>query len=284
MYLFTYFKNNGEDGLHLAYSADGLKYTTLKNDKSFLTPVVGESKLMRDPCVVRGPDGTFHMVWTTAWQGKTIGYASSRDLITWTPQRALPVMEHEKDCKNCWAPEIAIDEKGGHFVIFWATTIPGRFKETESGGDNNHRMYCTTTTDFKTFTPTELFYDPGFNVIDATFYKNGKDLYLIVKDETKNPVRKDLRIAKAESVTGPFGKLSEPFTPAWVEGPTAVRIGEDCVVFYDAYTKHHYGAIKTRDFQKWEDITPQISIPRGARHGTIIEVSDDVIKPLLAVQ
>ena len=27
-YLFSYFKGNGEDGLHLAYSNDGLKWTT----------------------------------------------------------------------------------------------------------------------------------------------------------------------------------------------------------------------------------------------------------------
>ena len=32
VYLFSYFKGNGEDGLHLAYSNDGLKWTSLKND------------------------------------------------------------------------------------------------------------------------------------------------------------------------------------------------------------------------------------------------------------
>ena len=38
VYMFCYFKGNGEDGLHYAYSKDGLKYTSLNNDKSFLTP------------------------------------------------------------------------------------------------------------------------------------------------------------------------------------------------------------------------------------------------------
>ena len=36
-YLFSYFKGNGEDGLHLAWSADGLKWESLKNDQSFFT-------------------------------------------------------------------------------------------------------------------------------------------------------------------------------------------------------------------------------------------------------
>ena len=106
VYLFSYFKDNGEDGLHLAYSEDGLTWTALKNDASFLQPQVGEDKLMRDPCIITGPDGEFHMVWTVSWQEKGIGYAHSSDLVHWSEQQYIPVMEHEPDAKNCWAPEI----------------------------------------------------------------------------------------------------------------------------------------------------------------------------------
>ncbi|GAB5555483.1 MAG: hypothetical protein Sapg2KO_50740 [Saprospiraceae bacterium] len=49
IYLFSYFKGNGEDGLHLASSEDGLKWETLNDDKSFLEPNIGQDKLMRDP-------------------------------------------------------------------------------------------------------------------------------------------------------------------------------------------------------------------------------------------
>jgi len=31
VYMFSYFKGNGEDGLHYAYSRDGLKYTSLSD-------------------------------------------------------------------------------------------------------------------------------------------------------------------------------------------------------------------------------------------------------------
>src|SRR5688572_2878014 len=81
VYLFSYFKGNGEDGLHLAASEDGLTWKALKNDSSFLKPTVSKDKLMRDPCIIQGPDGTFHMVWTVSWNAKGIGYASSKDLI-----------------------------------------------------------------------------------------------------------------------------------------------------------------------------------------------------------
>src|ERR1700741_2676269 len=106
VYLFAYFKNNGEDGLHLAYSHDGLKWSTLKNDSSFLKPTVSKDKLMRDPCIIRGADGLFHMVWTVSWKDRGIGHATSPDLIHWSAQQYIPVMEQEPTALNCWAPEI----------------------------------------------------------------------------------------------------------------------------------------------------------------------------------
>ena len=64
-YLFAHFYQNGNSGLHLAWSPDGLKWKMLKGGGSFLAPEVGESGLMRDPSLTVGPDGRFHMVWTT---------------------------------------------------------------------------------------------------------------------------------------------------------------------------------------------------------------------------
>ena len=292
MYLFTYFKNNGEDGLHLALSEDGLHYRSVNGDEALLVPGVGESKLMRDPAICRGPDGTFHLVWTTSWEGQTIGYTSSNDLIHWSPQKAIAVMGHEPTCLNAWAPEIVFDEKLGHFVIFWASTIPGRFADSDASGDGkyNHRMYVTTTTDFEHFEPTRLLFDPGFSVIDATFYRDGDALRFIVKDETKTPPRKCLQIAKAESYTGPFDAPSPAFTESWVEGPTALKLGGDAVCFFDAYTRKRYGATRSSDLATWTDISEQITIPAGARHGTVIEVDDAIgrelerrtAKPLIA--
>lgn len=117
-YLFSYFKGNGEDGLHLAYSNDGLKWTSLKNDRSFLTPAAGKDKLMRDPCLFLGPDGTFHLVWTVSWNEKGIGYASPNDLFNWSDQKYIPVMEHEPGARNCRAPEITCDPKTRIYMIY----------------------------------------------------------------------------------------------------------------------------------------------------------------------
>jgi len=281
-YLFTYFIGNGEDGLHLAWSKDGYKWEALKGGNSFLTPVVGASKLMRDPCVVRGPDGTFHMVWTDSWWSKTIGYASSKDFINWSEQQAIPVMGHEPAAKNCWAPEIVWDTKREEFLIFWATTITNQFLDTANSGDNNHRMYATTTKDFKTFTPSKLFYDPGFNVIDATILPAFGRFNLIIKDERRTPAKKHLRISSSEDIAGPYQDLQPPFTRDWVEGPTALQVGDDFVVYFDGYTAHRYEAMRSKDLKNWEDVTSKISFPKGTRHGTAIAVEKKFVDELIS--
>ena len=288
-YLFTYFTKNGEDGLHLAWSRDGYKWESLNGGKSYLEPKVGKSKLMRDPCIVRAPDGTFHMVWTSGWNENNIGYASSKDLIHWSEEKEIPVMAHEPTVRNSWAPEVHYDPKRQEFIIFWASTIPGRFASTAGSSEDayNHRIYFTTTRDFVTFAPTKLFFDPGFSVIDATFLHANGHHYLIVKDETVNPQKKYLQIATSDDVQGPFSALSPPFTPEglWVEGPTAIKIGDEYLVYFDAYQKKHYGALRSRDLKTWEDVTAKMSFPDEGtpvrmRHGTVIAVPDAIVEAL----
>ena len=281
VYLFTSFRGNG-DGLHLAWSADGLKWTALAGDRVFLRPQVG-GKLMRDPCILQGPEGVFHMVWTSGWYERVIGYASSRDLIHWSEQKAIPVMEHEPAARNCWAPELVFDPAKKQYVIFWATTIPGRFPGTDASGDNglNHRMYYTTTGDFQTFAPAKLFFDPGFSVIDTTMVAAGGKYYLVFKDETLKPVKKHLRVAVGESPEGPFRDLSAPFTPSWVEGPTVLRVGDRYLVYYDMYAAKKYGVMQSRDLKQWEDVPDPLSLPDGTRHGTAFAVSREVLMALM---
>jgi lysophospholipase L1-like esterase len=290
-WLFAYFTGNGEDGLHFATSTDAYHWEKVANGRSFLTPKVGKSKLMRDPCIVRGPDGTYHMVWTSGWNENNIGYASSKDLIYWSEQKALPVMAHEKEVLNAWAPEIAYDDKRGEFLIFWASTVPDKYPAPAESpeGKYNHRMYYTTTKDFVAFTPTRLFYDPGFSVIDATFLRAEGRNYLLVKDETRVPAHKYLQIAEAPDLQGPFGQLSKPFTPSgvWVEGPTAIKAGKEYLVYFDAYQDKRYGAMRSRDLVNWEDVSDKMHFPdegtaQRIRHGTVFAAPAAAVAQLQA--
>lgn len=134
---------------------------------------------MRDPCLREGPGGVFHLVWTTGWNDHVIGHASSRDLVHWTPQQEIPVMQHEPTARNAWAPELFYDARSREYLIFWATTIPGRFAGAEGSSEDryDHRIYLTRTKDFLSFTPTRPFYDGGFNLIDATILPAGRNRY-----------------------------------------------------------------------------------------------------------
>lgn len=283
-YIFSYFKGNGKDGLHLAYSSDGYNWKALKGDQSFLAPVLSKDSLMRDPCIIRGSDGLFHMVWTVSWTDKGIGYASSRDLINWSEQKYIPVMAHEEGARNCWAPEITYDQATNTYMIYWATTIPDRFAETASTADNgyNHRMYYVTTKEFKKFSETKLLYDPGFNAIDATIVKDGNRFVMFLKDETREPAQKNLKVAFSQRLTGPYTKASEPITGKyWAEGPTSLKTGKEWIVYFDKYTEHKYGAISSSDLKNWTDISDKISLPSGIRHGTVLKVTQKELSKLL---
>jgi hypothetical protein len=293
-YLFSYFRGNGETGLHLAHSTDGLTWTPLNNDEPLLAPAVGEAKLMRDPSILRGPDGTFHMVWTAGWEERGIGYASSSDLINWSAQRYIPVMAHEPSARNAWAPELFYDEESGEFLILWATTIPGRFAETDGQdrGSNdpvgwNHRMYYVTTRDFENFSEARRIYDHGFNVIDAVLVRDGHRYAMILKDETNRPFapQKNLRVAFAGRARGPYGPPSPPITgDYWAEGPTALRIGGRWHVYFDKYIERRYGVVTSADLVDWTDESDRLVMPSGARHGTAFEVPEEVARRLLELQ
>lgn len=282
VYLFSYFKGNGEDGLHMAWSEDGYKWSVLHEDQPFLKPEVGESKLMRDPCIIQGPDKKFHMVWTAGWTERGIGYANSKDLVNWSEQLYIPVMQHEPAARNTWAPEITYDKKDKTYMIYWSTTIPGTFPETASEADNgyNHRIYYTLTRDFKTFSETKLLYDPGFNAIDATLIKKGDEYIMFLKDETREPPAKNIHVARSKSITGPYGQLTGPITDNWVEGPTAIKVGGQWVVYYDKYTRKEMGAVASKDLANWTDISSQLEFPQGMRHGTVFQVSRKVFEKI----
>jgi hypothetical protein len=287
-FVFAYFVRNGEDGLHLAYSEDGLVWEPLAGGRSLLKPTIGRDRLMRDPHVTRGPDGLYRMVWTSSWTEPVVGYAESKDLINWSEQRSIRPVEHEPMARNVWAPETFYDAGKKQYLLFWSTTIPGRFPETDNAGDKgyNHRIYFTTTKDFRSFAPTRLFYEPGFNVIDATVVRDGRRYVMFLKDETRGPVaQKNLRWAESARAEGPYGPASAPITGKyWAEGPTALRVGGRWIVYFDKYTEHRYGAVASEDLLRWEDISERVKFPEGTRHGTALRVPRAVLGKLLALK
>lgn len=283
VYLFSYFNGNG-DGLHLACSEDGKEWRALGNDSVYLKPVIGKDKLMRDPSIVQDEAGIFHMVWTTGWWDQGIGYASSPDLKNWSAQQNIPVMEKFEGTKNAWAPELFYDKKDKTFYIFWASTVPGVFPEVPTSENEkglNHRMYYVTTRDFKNFSDTRLYFEPGFSVIDCAILEKGGRYYMFLKNENSNPPEKNIRLTVSDK---PFDfpvEVSAPITGNyWAEGPAPLLVGDLVYVYFDKYMDKRYGAVRSADLKNWEDVSDQVSFPKGIRHGTAFKVSRKIFENL----
>jgi len=278
VFISTSFHEPANEGLRYIYSQDGLHWDSIPG--TWLKPMVGTQKVLRDPSITRTPDGTFHLVWTSSWKGDFgFGYASSKDLIHWSQQQLIPVMKNEPTTVNVWAPDIFYDNEKGEFVVVWASCVPNRFAKGIEDEKNNHRLYYITTKDFKTISKTKLLYDPGFSSIDATILKRAKNDYVLVFKDNTRPNR-NLKVAFSNSPTGPYSKTSASFSESFVEGPTVEKIADNYLIYFDEYQKFSYGAVSTKDFIHFNSISKKISVPKGHKHGTIFKAPASVIENL----
>ena len=105
---------------------------------------------------------------------------------------------------------------------------------------------------------------------------------MFIKDETIVPPKKDIKIVSAKNIEGPYTNISDAITgDYWAEGPTTLKVGDEWIVYFDKYTEHKYGAVKSKDLKKWTDISDQIKMPSQLRHGTAFKISQAEFKKLL---
>ncbi|MDP9038657.1 MAG: glycoside hydrolase family 43 protein [Acidobacteriota bacterium] len=285
-WLFAGFKRDSKEGVFFAISRDGYHWKLADAGRAVVPPAQPE-ELMRDPFIQRAPDGSFRMVWTWAWyKPLVIGYAESTDLIHWSTHRQLPVMANEPAASNVWAPALYYEPDRQRWLIVWASTIPGRFPGEGTGDASsitgtktelNHRIFFTTTPDFKTFAPARVFFDPGYSVIDATVLpppKPGASYTMIFKDERKTPLKKHLLTASGPSFEGPWTNISEPISEPWSEGAAIIHVSDGYLAYYDHYSQgQHYGALFSPDLVHWTDALSRIDFPPGMRHGSFLRIT-----------
>ncbi len=152
VYLFSYFSDSpngdGNDGLHLAYSLDGLSYHALNGNTAVTGPMVGSTT--RDPNLYYGSDGVFRLVHTTLpWSVNTqIAYGQSTDLLSWSNKKYLNVAGTISGTRQAWAPEITYDSSTSKYMLYWSTA-------TSSSGPK--AIYYCTTSDFSTLSSAVRF-------------------------------------------------------------------------------------------------------------------------------
>jgi hypothetical protein len=191
-------------------------------------------------------------------------------------------MAHEDSVRNCWAPEITCDEANDEYMIYWSSTIRGQYPD--EAYQYGHRIYYVTTKDFNTFSETKLLFDPGYTVIDANIARAGNRWIMFYKDERKQPLKKNLNIAYADRLKGPYTAESQPITQTdnyLAEGPTVAKANDWWIVYFDKFSEGKYGAIRSKDLKTWEDVSDRISLPKGIRHGTLFKVTESFLESIL---
>ncbi|WP_405976359.1 glycoside hydrolase family 43 protein [Streptomyces sp. NBC_00988] len=276
MYVVSYF-TDADEALHLAVSQDGQEFSPVNEGRPLLRGTVGTGRL-RDPFIGIGPDGLFHLLATDGWTSPSIVHATSADLLTWSEQELLPVMAGVDGAHNAWAPEFFLDPATGLYHLIWSSVVEGA-GSTAEGRDfanvgQDHRIWHCTTSDFVGYSPAELFFDPGYSVIDATVTHHDGRFVMAFKDErgTNDPStdHKYILVTTFSQPGTDFTRPTGPVSPAPVEGPAFFRRGEEWVLLFDHYLEGRYGAASSPDGVRWT--RSEISLPNGIRHASVLTV------------
>lgn len=277
-YVYAYFQGRwptgGHSGVFLSYSADGLHFESMNGGDPVFVPPDDWSDAedqTRDPSVTYGPDGLYHMVWTSGITTRTIGYASSPNLRDWSTPQLIEMWAPDVTVDNTWAPEILYDDVHGQYQIVFASDL--------DNGD--HKQYFVTTADFASFSEPALFYYNNATVIDGMVAKDPRNnRYLMaIKDEQNG--QKNIRMATGPTAQGPWttdnpiivgpGSAIEGNA---TEGPSLIEIENVWYLYYDAYGAGYLGVATSTDPTdpgSWTNLTSQSTMPAGpnAHHGTV---------------
>ncbi len=304
VYLHSNFREpNGIGGLKFEYSKD--LYNWQKVPGVIFEPSVGTEfknqdhsfKIMRDAFVAPDPQNAgFHLIWTSGWDRKDIGYAHSTDLIHWTDEKLIPVMK-DKPAENCWAPKLFFDNQESQWIVYWSTTLSDNTfpRDDDPTTTRNHRIWYVTTRDFQSFSEPQVLFNPYHSCIDAFILKTNDKYCLFFKDERGNdaveyhPGYQNIRMAESNSPYGSYTNISEtitgngPGSGKWQnEGPCAIQKSDSVFVYYDHHgSQPYYGAVVSTDLKNWQDISEKLNFPKGAKHGHVFSVDPKIVENLL---
>ena len=304
-YLFAYFPANNNENIYYALSNDGYNFTAMNNgNRVVAADTVSIKKGLRDPHVLRAPDGWFYMVNTDMKSAE--GWASnrgmvlmkSRDLISWKHSTVhFPDKYKGKNFANVtrvWAPETFWDDtydngdgtKGRPLVYFSLLTNDGTISYDKV-------FYAYTNKDFTDLEgePTH-FFDRGRSTIDMDIVYNpiDKKYHAFYKNEGDGGICKvtsNSLMPKSGAATGSqWSKPSKALqqTTEAVEGAGVFKLinQNSWVLMYDCYNNGHYQFTSSADLENFKFI--QNTEMKGAftpRHGTVLPITAEETAKLI---
>jgi hypothetical protein len=248
-YVMVHFTGEGATNqqMYLSHSTDGLHWNDLNGGGMVLRSTVG-TKGVRDPALVRSPDGSKYWIIATDlcigcgqdWAGsinngsRNLVVWESTDLVTWSQPRLLNVAGAIPDGRNAWAPEAIWNPETNDYVLYWATNVP-------VNGVKKHRIYYARTSDFRTITTPQPYIErPGTQeIIDTQIVEvpSGVGSYRYVRASGDGQIT----LEGSNSILGTWthlGNLSGiGLTGSQVEGPLWMKFNgtNKWAVYVDQY-------------------------------------------------
>ncbi|WP_290797549.1 family 43 glycosylhydrolase [Flavihumibacter sp. UBA7668] len=280
-YLFTYFTGNGsgEEAIRFALSRDGYRYRALNANQAVIpSEKISSTGGVRDPHIVRGPDGkTFYMVVTdmvsaNGWNSnRAMVLLKSGDLLNWTSsvvniQKRFPGND---SLLRVWAPQTIYDKKAGRFMIYFSM---------KHGAGPDIIYYAYANEDFTDLAtrPEQLFYHPSNDAcIDGDIIEKDGRFHLFFKTEGKGAGIK-------KAVSGQLTKgyvledryLHQTMDPVEGSGIFQLKHSKEWILMYDVYTKGRYQFTKSADLENFRVIDDSVSLPFHPRHGTVLPINE----------
>ncbi|WP_407937048.1 AbfB domain-containing protein [Kineosporia babensis] len=257
-------------GLHLAVSADGLNWTPLNQNNPVVTPTAGTGGL-RDPFIQRKQDGTFVVLATDltgtdfTQPNQYIHCWDSADLRSFTGYRRLRM--HTMNT-HTWAPEAFWDAARGQYGILYSANSGGR-----------DGFWVNYTSDFRTVSAAQLFFDPGFNVLDATTHVHNNVPYLYYKNLANGRLY-GARSSSWNPRSFDQGTYTAGVVNGGIEAPIVVKANDrnEWWLWGDSYSPNNGELYAWRSgnigLDSWTPLTKaQYTQPLNAKHPTISPIT-----------
>jgi hypothetical protein len=254
-YTMTAFTNSSERDMYVYQSGNGRDFGPVGPGPAY-TPPTG---LVRDPSLMHYADGQYYVVYTTGWDGDTIGLARSPDRVHWTFLRNFTIPL--RSVRHTWAP-----------VWYFGDGRPSVIVSISYGGPFTPYL-MTANPSLTAWSPPIPLAGLGPNYIDTIVIRTGAVYHAFTKNETTKYVEH----AVSFSATGPYVFVGQGNWAGWGaprEGQSMIQLDNGCWrIFLDGYLDGRYYSSDSCDgFLSWSRLR---MLPGGlsgvVRHVTVLK-------------
>ena len=297
-YLFAHMMHGDYWRLYYSVSTDGLHWKLLNGGKRVCEPYRGHA----DIC--KGHDGRYYLVGNRNDAAPDINFWVSEDLIHWehysdvTPNLKATPEYGDKALPRIGAPKLFYDKAKSVYLLTWHTPHEMGPTDLPEPYWASQRTLYLTSKDLKSFAspPRRLFPDWDMATIDTVVRRVGDRYYAVIKDERYPSLEwttgKTIRIAKADSLLGPYSPPGAPVSPGFREAPTLIPSpnGEAWYLYYEQYPGVSYGLSVASSLDgPWFQVSGHTShkdwdkyvLPPKVRHGSMIPISEKEYEALV---